>query len=200
MQPFGHNRRASKIGAPREGELGPHLTQCGQGRGLPACQVSSWSVQPFGTMHQRYRQTGQTRFDSIGRTVLQTVAQKYCYRFHIAIFDEYLFDVLSKLKLWHRSFTISNPLLMILLYVLCSFCLHLLINLSNSFAVDMCAYFSRLSLRCIYSLKSTNMLQNSGALYGLTVSVPGKKYRCPVVCPVAFRPTGVSQPHSNVII
>ena len=31
-----------------EGELGPHLTQCGQGRGLPACQVSSWSIQPFG--------------------------------------------------------------------------------------------------------------------------------------------------------
>ena len=31
-----------------EGELGPHLTQCGQGWGLPACQVSSWSVQPFG--------------------------------------------------------------------------------------------------------------------------------------------------------
>jgi len=31
-----------------EGELGPHLTQCGQGRGLPACQVSSWSIQLFG--------------------------------------------------------------------------------------------------------------------------------------------------------
>jgi len=31
-----------------EGELGPHLTQCGQGRGLSACQVSSWSIQPFG--------------------------------------------------------------------------------------------------------------------------------------------------------
>jgi len=30
------------------GELDPHLTQCGQGRGLPACQVSFWSVQPFG--------------------------------------------------------------------------------------------------------------------------------------------------------
>jgi len=30
------------------GELGPHLTQCGEGRGLPACQVSSWSAQPFG--------------------------------------------------------------------------------------------------------------------------------------------------------
>jgi len=26
------------------GELGPHLTQCGKGRGLPACQVSSWSI------------------------------------------------------------------------------------------------------------------------------------------------------------
>jgi len=30
-----------------EGELGSDLTQCGQGRGLPACQVSSWSVKPF---------------------------------------------------------------------------------------------------------------------------------------------------------
>jgi len=30
------------------GGAGSHLTQCGQGRGLPACQVSSWSVQPFG--------------------------------------------------------------------------------------------------------------------------------------------------------
>jgi len=30
------------VSAPLEvGELGPHLTQCGQGRGLPACQVSS---------------------------------------------------------------------------------------------------------------------------------------------------------------
>ena len=27
--------------------LGPHLTQCGQGRVLPPCQVSSWSIQPF---------------------------------------------------------------------------------------------------------------------------------------------------------
>ena len=30
------------------GEVGPHLTQCGQGRGLPACQVSYWSIQLFG--------------------------------------------------------------------------------------------------------------------------------------------------------
>ena len=55
----------------------PRLTKCGQGWGLPACQVSSLSIQPFGlaTIHQRYRETGQ-RSDSIGRTVLQTVAQK----------------------------------------------------------------------------------------------------------------------------
>jgi len=26
---------------------GLHLTQCGLGRGLPPCQVSSWSIQPF---------------------------------------------------------------------------------------------------------------------------------------------------------
>jgi len=31
-----------------EGELGVHLTQYGQSWGLPACQVSSWSIQPFG--------------------------------------------------------------------------------------------------------------------------------------------------------
>jgi len=49
-----------------EGELGPHLTQCAQGRGLPACQVSSWSVQPFGhntptlQTDRTDRQTGQT--------------------------------------------------------------------------------------------------------------------------------------------
>jgi len=47
MQPFGRNRYGPKIGgyAPlEEGELCHHLTQCGQGRGLPACQVSSWSI------------------------------------------------------------------------------------------------------------------------------------------------------------
>jgi len=60
-----------------EGELGPHLTRCGQGRGLPACQVSSGSVQPFGH-NTPTLQTGQERqrSHSIGRIVLQTVAQK----------------------------------------------------------------------------------------------------------------------------
>jgi len=66
--------------------LGLHLTQCGRGRGLPACQVPSWSLQPFDTtVHKRHRQTGQDRqdrqrSDSIGRAVLQTVAknQKRC--------------------------------------------------------------------------------------------------------------------------
>jgi len=28
--------------------LGPHLTQCGLGRGLPLYQVASWSIQTFG--------------------------------------------------------------------------------------------------------------------------------------------------------
>ena len=36
-----------------EGELGPHLAQCGLGRGLPPYQVASWSMQPFG--HNRHR-------------------------------------------------------------------------------------------------------------------------------------------------
>jgi len=59
------------------GELDPHLTQCGQGWGLPLCQLSSWSIQPFG--HNTLTSQGRTdrqRSDSIGWTVLQTVAQK----------------------------------------------------------------------------------------------------------------------------
>ena len=66
---------------PPLGELGPRLTQCGQGRGLPACQVSSWCVQAFGhsaRTSQTDRQADRSgrRSDSVGRTVLQTVAPK----------------------------------------------------------------------------------------------------------------------------
>jgi len=77
--------------APNSGEeeLGPRLTQCGQSRGLPARQVSSWSIQPFGhstptlqTGRQQdngpiaYGEPFGQRSDSIWWTVLQTVAQK----------------------------------------------------------------------------------------------------------------------------
>ena len=54
------------------------------GWGLPACQVSSWFVQPYGhsartlqTDRQTDRQQTGQHSDSIGQTVLQTVAQKY---------------------------------------------------------------------------------------------------------------------------
>jgi len=52
-----------KLGAvPLWGQAGSHLTQCGQGWGLPACQVSSWSIQPFGhsTPTSQTDTTGQT--------------------------------------------------------------------------------------------------------------------------------------------
>ena len=52
---FGHNRHWPKSGGllcPIRGELGPHLTQCGLGRGLPPYQVASWSIEPFG--HNRH--------------------------------------------------------------------------------------------------------------------------------------------------
>ena len=69
----------------RGGELGPYLTQCDLGRGpylRTKCHLDPSNC--LATTHQRYRhtyrtgQTGQTgqRTDSIGRTVLQTVAQK----------------------------------------------------------------------------------------------------------------------------
>ena len=43
IQPFVHNRHKPKIGgccAPFLRELGPHLTQCDHGRGLPPYQVA----------------------------------------------------------------------------------------------------------------------------------------------------------------
>ena len=47
----GHKRHGPKIGgcAPFLGELGPYLTQCGLGRGLPPYQVAYWS--PHHTIH-----------------------------------------------------------------------------------------------------------------------------------------------------
>jgi len=49
-RPFGHNRHGPRIAdcVPLGSGGGFHLTQCGQGRGLPPYQVASWSIQPFG--------------------------------------------------------------------------------------------------------------------------------------------------------
>jgi len=110
MQPFGRNGYGPKLGgcAPLgEGELGPHLTQCGQGRGLPACPV--FHLDPsnrLATVHERYRQDriGQDRqdrqrSDSIGRTVLQTVAQKRTSQ-------------QNPFAYYHRSVKVSDELMM----------------------------------------------------------------------------------------
>ena len=63
-------------------ELSPNLTQCGLG--TEAYLRAKFHFDPpyhLATIHQRYRQTDRAgqdtqRSDSIGRTVLQTVAQK----------------------------------------------------------------------------------------------------------------------------
>jgi len=90
MQPFGRNRYGPKIGGLCPfggGELGPHLTPCGQGRAYPHAKFHLVPSNRLTTIHQRYRQTRQTgqtdrqRIDSIGRTVLQTVAQKLSRNF-----------------------------------------------------------------------------------------------------------------------
>jgi len=47
-RPFGHNRHGPKAGRGCCGGLGPHLTQCGLGRGISLYQVASQSIQPFG--------------------------------------------------------------------------------------------------------------------------------------------------------
>jgi len=54
-----------------EGELGPHLMQYGRVHGLPPCQVSSSSIEPF-SHNTPTLQTGQ-RSDSVGQTVLEMV-------------------------------------------------------------------------------------------------------------------------------
>ena len=63
------------------GERCPHLTQCDRGWGLPACQVSPQSIQPFGhntptLQTEQGRQTDRQQYYRIGRTVLQTVSKK----------------------------------------------------------------------------------------------------------------------------
>jgi len=62
-----------------EGELDPHLTQCGQAEAYLRAKFHLDQSNRLATVHERHRQTGQTdrqRSDSIGRTVLQTVAEK----------------------------------------------------------------------------------------------------------------------------
>jgi len=63
-----------------EGELGPHLTQCGQARNYLHAKFHLDPSIRLATVHERHRQdrTGQDRqrSDNIGRTVLQMVAQK----------------------------------------------------------------------------------------------------------------------------
>ena len=90
FQSFGHNRHGlrfirAQVREPRKwgraavplfvGELGPHLTQCGLRRSYLRAKCHLDPSSRLATIHQRYRQDTQ-RSDSIGRTVLQTVAQK----------------------------------------------------------------------------------------------------------------------------
>jgi len=48
----------TRVSDPGEGAMGPHLTQCGRGRGVPPWHVSSWSIQQFGH-NTPTSQTGQ---------------------------------------------------------------------------------------------------------------------------------------------
>jgi len=64
MQTWGENKGLCPLG-----RMGPHLTQRDQGRGLPACQVSFWSIQPFGhntptLQTDRQNSTEQNRHDN----------------------------------------------------------------------------------------------------------------------------------------
>ena len=61
-----------------EEQLGPHLKQCGRAKAYLHAKFILQSSNRLATIHQRYRQTGQTDrqwTESIGQTVLQTIAK-----------------------------------------------------------------------------------------------------------------------------
>jgi len=69
-----------------EGELGPHLTQCRLGQGLPPYQVASWSIQPF--RHNRHgpKIRGLCPFGRGARSPSNSVARSEAYlqaKFHL---------------------------------------------------------------------------------------------------------------------
>jgi len=70
IQPFGHNSDGPKIGGCAAlGELGSHATQCGRAE---AYLLAKFHLDPSNrlvTIHQRYRQTGQT--DKTGQTTVR---------------------------------------------------------------------------------------------------------------------------------
>jgi len=63
-----------KLGAVPLWGLGPHLTQCGRAEAYLHAKFHLDPSNRLATIHQRHRQDRQP-YDSIGRTVLQTVAQ-----------------------------------------------------------------------------------------------------------------------------
>jgi len=59
---------------PFSGELQPHLTQRRLDQGLPPYQVTSWLK--YTNVTDKTDRTDRQQSDSIGQTILQTVAQK----------------------------------------------------------------------------------------------------------------------------
>jgi len=67
---FWHNRYGTKIGAvPLLGELVPHVTQCGMGRGVASYKMAFWSIQLFGHNRHGSRPTRMPSFILIHPTV-----------------------------------------------------------------------------------------------------------------------------------
>ena len=64
MQPFGRNGYGPKIGGKGcttlgEGELGPHLTQCGQAEAYLHAKFHLDPSNRLATVHERYKQTNR---------------------------------------------------------------------------------------------------------------------------------------------
>jgi len=122
---------ARKLGAvPLLGELGPHLTQCGRGRGLPPCQVSSSSVQPYGH-NTPTLQTAQDRTDrttvanrfTIGRPIFRKRRRNHsCYRFFLGGGQQFVNGPPYAIGPFSMSSPVSPVCLVVCLFVSLSVC------------------------------------------------------------------------------
>jgi len=107
-------RKLGSVSLWGRGDLGPHLTQCGRGRGLPPAKFHLDPSNRLATIYQHYMNTGQTarqRTDSTGRTVLQTVAKKSTIGYMISSMNIAAIMRRRKLIGQHRSglWTMSIP-------------------------------------------------------------------------------------------
>jgi len=87
-------------------ELGPHVTQCGQGRGLPLYQVASWSIQPFG--HNKHGQKLGAVPPFLGRVSWVPTCMPSFTLIHPTVWPQYTNVTDRTTVRWHKKITLQE--------------------------------------------------------------------------------------------